>query len=291
MKEKLCVLPCNGLDKILGVVAREVALKLNEMEDNIKIICPVSLNSGNEKYEEMVTNYKVIIIDGCMTRCATKLVKNIQSNIVLRVSIPEMLKKFKMKPGKDLTLTEEGEKLVEKISKYIMDELTEPKEKIEGKEREFDEINYFETVIDKYRFRVPKSGYYFNENDCWVKPVGDTALLGISDYLQNSAGDILFVDLPEKGKKIEQFDDVGNFESTKTVLQLISPASGEIININHNLNDQPELLNKDAYQKGWFAEIKLENFEEDKEFLMDGPDYFKYMKDKAEKEKNHHKKE
>ena len=261
------------------------------MENNLEIVCPVSLNSGNEKYEDMIANHKVIIIDGCMTRCATKLVKNMQSNVVLRVSIPDMLKKFKMKPGKGLSLTEEGEKLVEKISKLILNKLKESKKKNEPQEKEFGKINYFETVIDKYRFRVPKSGYFFNENDCWVKPEGDTALLGISDYLQNSAGDILFVDLPEKGKDIEQFDDVGNFESTKTVLQLISPASGEIIGINHNLNEHPELLNEDAYQKGWFAEINLENWEEDKEFLMDGPDYFKYMKDKAEKEKNHLKEE
>ncbi|MGV9199052.1 MAG: glycine cleavage system protein GcvH [Promethearchaeia archaeon] len=261
------------------------------MEDNIEIICPVFLNSGNKKYDELLAKYKVVIIDGCMTRCATKLVESYNSNIILRISIPNMLKKFKLQPGKDLTLTEEGEKLVEKISKHIIDELKESKEKMEEKERDFKKINYFETVIDKYRLKVPKTGYYLNENDCWVKPEGDTALLGISDYLQNSASDILFVDLPEKGKRIEQFDDVGNFESTKTVLQLISPASGEIIDINHNLNEHPELMNKDPYQKGWFTEIKLENFEEDREFLMDGSEYFKYMKEKAEKEKNHLKKE
>ncbi|MGV9141989.1 MAG: glycine cleavage system protein GcvH, partial [Promethearchaeota archaeon] len=173
---------------------------------------------------------------------------------------------------------------------YIIEELQKPEEKEEIQKREFEKIEYFETTVDKYRFRVPKKGYYFNENDCWVKPEGNTALLGITDYLQTNAGDILFVDLPKVGEEIEQFDDVGSFESTKTVLQLISPASGEIISVNRNLEEHPELLNEDPYQKGWFFEVKLKNFEEDKEFLMDCSSYFDYMKNKAEKEKDHVKK-
>ena len=93
--------------------------------------------------------------------------------------------------------------------------------------REFREQEYFNVSIDKYYFTVPKEGYFFNENDCWIKTNRNTALIGISDYLQNAASDIMFVDLPEIGMDVEQFDDVGSFESTKTVLQLISPGSGK----------------------------------------------------------------
>lgn len=290
MKENLCILPCNGLDKTLGVVAREVALELKKTLDDIEIVCPVSLYSGNEKYEKMIKNSKVIIIDGCMSRCATNLVDTKEAQIISRVVIPNMMKKFDLKPGTELTLNKEGEELVKKIVEYIIEELEKPEEKGETQKREFEEIEYFEASIDKYRLRVPKTGYYFNENDCWVKPDGSTALLGITDYLQTNAGDILFVDLPKVGEEIEQFDDVGSFESTKTVLQLISPASGEIISVNRNLEEHPELLNEDPYQKGWFFEVKLKNFEEDKEFLMDCSHYFDYMTNKAEKEKDHVKK-
>lgn len=287
MMENICILPCNGLDKKLGVITREVAIKLNELEEDIQIVCPTSLYSGDERYEKMVKTSKVIIIDGCMSRCATKLIETKGSEGVSRFMIPDMLKKFKIKPGKGLALNKEGEQLVEKIAEEILQELEKPKGEKEIKERKFEDIEYFKTTIDKYHFRVPKKGYFFNENDCWVKPEGETALLGITDYLQNSAGDILFVDLPEIGKEIQQFDDVGQFESTKTVLSIISPASGKVISVNKNLNDHPERLNEDAYQKGWFTEIKLKNFNEDKEFLMDGPSYFEYMKNKAEKERNH----
>jgi glycine cleavage system H protein len=84
-----------------------------------------------------------------------------------------------------------------------------------------------------------------------------------------------------------QFDDVGSFESTKTVLQLISPGSGKIIAVNKDLEQHPEYMNQDPYNKGWFVELEFDNFEEDSELLMNGPEYFKYMKQKAIEEKEH----
>ncbi|MFO7794674.1 MAG: putative zinc-binding protein [Promethearchaeati archaeon] len=290
MTEKLCVLPCNGLDKSLGVIARNVALKLNEKKPEIEIVCPVSLNRGDEKYEEIVEDSKVLVIDGCMTRCATDLIEEREEKIFKRIFIPDMIKKFDFKPGTGLVLNQDGKNLINAIVKSIIEELEKPKEKSITKKK-FEEIEYFKTTIDKYHFRVPKEGYFFNENDCWIKPEGDTALMGITDYLQNKASDILFVDLPEIGKEIEQFDDVGSFESTKTVLQLISPGSGKVINVNRNLEDSPELMNQDPYEQGWFLELELRNFEEDKQLVMNGTNYFNYMKNKAEKESRQNKDE
>lgn len=287
MKEKLCVLPCNGLDKSLGVIARNVALKLIEKKPTIEIVCPVSLNRGDEKYEEILNDSKVIVIDGCMTRCATNLVEERDNKIFKRIFIPDMIKKFDFKTEKGLILNKEGRELVDAIITNILEDLEEGKAKPIEK-REFGEIEYFETTIDKYHFRVPKEGYFFNENDCWIKPVGNTALMGITDYLQNKASDILFVDLPEIGEEIEQFEDAGSFESTKTVLQLISPGSGKVVDVNNNLEQSPELMNQDPYEQGWFIELELKNFEEDKELLMEGKNYFKYMKNKAEKESKEH---
>jgi len=283
----ICVLPCNGLDKSLGVVAREVALKVIDKASEIKLICPVLLNSGDDNYEQLLKSSKLILIDGCVTRCATKLAEERDIKPFMKIQVPDLAKKFKIKPCKDLNLDEDNKNLVELISDLIIAELKSTKEVKEVETRKFDEIDYFEITVDKFYFRVPKEGYFFNENDCWIKPEGNTALLGITDYLQNAASDILFVDFPEISVEVEQFDDVGSFESTKTVLQLISPGTGSIIAVNKKLENNPELMNQDPYQTGWFVELELKNFEEDVDLLMDGPKYFEYMKDKILKEKDH----
>ncbi len=285
--ENICILPCNGLDKSLGVIAREVALRIMEKFPNIKLICPVLLNSGDKTYEELLRNLKIIVINGCMTRCPTKLIEERSVKPFKQIMIPEMSKKYKIKPSKSLRLDEENIKLVNQIADEIIKDLEDTGQEEEKHVREFGEQGYFDITVDKYYFTVPKEGYFFNENDCWIKPIGKTALLGISDYLQNAASDVLFVDLPEVGNMVEQFDDVGSFESTKTVLQLISPGSGKIIAVNKTLEQHPEYLNQDPYNKGWFVEIELENFEEDHELLMNCPQYFEYMKNKAIKEKDH----
>ncbi|MGQ9722494.1 MAG: putative zinc-binding protein [Candidatus Jordarchaeum sp.] len=284
MGKKVCVLPCNGLDKSLGVVARDVALKLIEKNPDIELICPVLLNSGDEKYEELLRESDIIVIDGCMTRCATKLIDERSLRPSKKIFTPDMVKKYKLKPGASLILNEEGQKLAESVASEILDYLKESEEGF-AEVRELGEIEYFETVVDKFHFRVPKSGYYFNENDCWVKLEGKKAFMGISDFLQNMASDIIFVEFPEIGLEFEQFDDVGTFESIKIVLQLITPASGKVVAVNKQLEQAPELLNKDPYGKGWFIEVELKNFEEDKELLMDGPAYFEYMKKKIEEER------
>lgn len=285
-KQKICILPCNGLDKSLGVIARNIALKIIEKNPEIELICPVLLNSGDKIYEELLKSSKIILINGCMTRCPTKLIDQRELKPFKQIMIPDMSKKYKIKPCKELTLDQENEKLVDLVADEIIKEIKTNEEVEVQKTHEFKEQNYFDITVDKYYFRVPKEGYYFNENDCWIKPNGKTALMGITDYLQNSASDILFVDFPEIGIGIEQFDDVGSFESSKTVLQLISPGTGKIIAINKSLESHPELMNQDPYNKGWFVEIQLKNFEEDVELLMDGPSYFEYMKKKIIKEKN-----
>ena len=287
IEENICILPCNGLDKSLGVIAREVALKIIEKKPDINLICPVLLNNDDKTYDELLHNSKIIIINGCMTRCPTKLIEQRELRPYNQIMIPDMIKKHKVRPSKGLILNEENFRLAELIADEIIKDLERIGQDEDIIMREFKEQDYFDIIVDKYYFTVPKKGYFFNENDCWIKPEGKTALLGITDYLQNAASDILFVDLPEIGRKIEQFDDVGSFESTKTVLQLISPGSGKIITVNKSLEEHPEYLNQDPYKKGWFAEIELKNFDEDVELLMDGPNYFDYMKNKIMKEKDH----
>jgi len=142
----------------------------------------------------------------------------------------------------------------------------------------------YQIKVDKWTFRVPKELFY-NENDCWARIEGDTAKVGITDFLQNMISDIIFVKFNELGSKIEQFDEIASFESIKSVLDLISPVSGTIQKVNEKLSQSPELANKDPYGEGWFAIIKLEDIENDRQNLLQAQDYFEVLKRKVETER------
>ncbi|MHA1839240.1 MAG: glycine cleavage system protein H [Candidatus Ranarchaeia archaeon] len=142
-----------------------------------------------------------------------------------------------------------------------------------------------EHKVLKWSFKVPK-GYFFNENDCWAKIEDGTARIGISDFLQTIVGDIIFVEPKSVGTYVEQFDEAAGFESVKTMLDLISPVSGEILQINNKIEKSPEIINQDPYGDGWFLSIKLSKWESDRTLLMTSEEYFSKLKEKAEKEKD-----
>ncbi len=148
---------------------------------------------------------------------------------------------------------------------------------------------HLELRVDKWTFRVPLDRFY-NENDCWARPEGKFATVGITDFLQNMAGDIIFVELPESGTVVEQFDEAGSFEAIKTMLDLISPVSGVVKETNEELQQKPELVNQDPYGKGWFVRIETKDFERDKENLLDPESYFNVMRRKIENERSRLKK-
>ena len=142
----------------------------------------------------------------------------------------------------------------------------------------------YQIKVDKWTFRVPKDLFY-NENDCWARIEGDTAKVGITDFLQNMISDIIFVKFNDLGSRVEQFDEIASFESTKSVLDLLSPVSGTIQEVNEKLGQSPELANRDPYGEGWFAIIELENFENDRQNLLSAQDYFEVLKRKVETER------
>ena len=137
--------------------------------------------------------------------------------------------------------------------------------------------------IDKWTFKVPRELFYI-ENDFWARIEGNVGTVGITSYMQSKISDIIFVALPEIGAKIEQFGEAGNFESVKAVLDVISPVSGTVKEVNHELQNQPDLANSDPYGKGWFFKVELSDFESDKENLSDAEAYFTVMKKAVEKE-------
>ena len=102
---------------------------------------------------------------------------------------------------------------------------------------------------------LPNDLYYHSEHT-WVKVDGDTAYIGISDFAQNQLGEILFVEMPEIGDEIAQGKAFGVVESSKKASDLFAPLSGEVLEVNEKLDDEPEYVNEDAYD-AWIAKIKI----------------------------------
>lgn len=107
---------------------------------------------------------------------------------------------------------------------------------------------------------LPEDVRYTKDHE-WAKVTGDTVKIGISDYAQDQLGDIVFVEAPEVGATFEEGDEFGTLESVKAVSELYCPIAGEIVTVNEDLEDEPELLNQDPYA-GWIAEIKPNNIKD-----------------------------
>ncbi len=112
----------------------------------------------------------------------------------------------------------------------------------------------------------PEELQYSKEHE-WVKFKDDTAVVGITDYAQEQLGDVVYVELPEIGSQVAQFEVCGTIESVKTVSDLYSPLSGEIVAINEALDDTPELINNEPYGAGWLIEIKMSTPEDATQLL------------------------
>lgn len=107
----------------------------------------------------------------------------------------------------------------------------------------------------------------------WVKLEGDIATVGITDYAQHALGNIVYVDMPEVGDEVTQGEDFGAVESVKAASDLISPVSGEVVEINEALEDEPELVNQDAFAN-WIMKVKVSDLSEI-ESLLDAAAYAK----------------
>lgn len=114
-------------------------------------------------------------------------------------------------------------------------------------------------------------GLYYSESHEFVRVEGKYGYIGITDYAQNALGNVVYVDMPEVDDEIEAGEDFGAVESVKAASDLISPVSGTVVEINENLEDTPELVNKDAYEN-WIIKVELTNKEELNE-LMDAEAY------------------
>lgn len=122
-----------------------------------------------------------------------------------------------------------------------------------------------------------KEGLYYTKDHEWAQIMEDgTVLVGISDYAQKELGDLAYVELPEVGKEVSKGDVLCEVESVKAVSEVYAPVSGEVIEVNEELEDAPEKINEDPYD-AWIAKIKPKNLEEELEDLMTAEKYAEYL--------------
>lgn len=121
----------------------------------------------------------------------------------------------------------------------------------------------------------PKNFRYTREHE-WVRVDGNTGTIGITDHAQQELGDIVFVDLPKTGTRVEQGGTLGSVESVKAVSDVYAPVSGEVIEINQALATAPEKLNSDPHGEAWLVKIRLSATKE-LERLLSAADYQAYI--------------
>lgn len=123
--------------------------------------------------------------------------------------------------------------------------------------------------------KFPKELKYSSEHE-WIRKDGDIVYVGITDYAQDQLGDIVFVDIPSVGETLEANEVFGTIEVVKTVSDLFLPISGEILEQNEAIEDNPELVNEDPYGEGWLIKVKPTN-EADFDDLLDAEAYKKII--------------
>jgi len=116
---------------------------------------------------------------------------------------------------------------------------------------------------------------YTKEHE-WIKIDGDIATVGITDFAQDQLTDVVFVELPEKGKQIDQNGNLCVVESVKSVSDIFSPVSGEIVEVNNALENSPALVNNDPFESGWIVKLKIKN-ETELDRLITPEEYNKFL--------------
>ena len=116
---------------------------------------------------------------------------------------------------------------------------------------------------------------YTKEHE-WIKTDGDIATIGITDFAQDQLTDVVFVELPEIGKQVEQNGNLCVVESVKSVSDIFSPVSGEIVEVNKALENSPALINNDPFESGWIVKLKIKNETESAQ-LMTPEEYNKFL--------------
>ncbi|MBI1820482.1 MAG: glycine cleavage system protein GcvH [Nitrospirae bacterium] len=123
----------------------------------------------------------------------------------------------------------------------------------------------------------------FSTDHEWVKKEGKRATIGITDFAQESLGDIVFIETPETNIELSAEEEIMEIESTKTTSPVLAPISGKIIEVNQELKERPELINEDPYGLGWIAVIEMSDPSE-LDNLMDYKEYEEFIREEQQEE-------
>ena len=134
----------------------------------------------------------------------------------------------------------------------------------------------------KGEFQTPPEYYYTKEHE-WLHVEDANCRIGVTDYAQNSLHEIVYVDLPKVGAKVAQMQSLGTVESVKAVADVYSPIAGLVLEVNNELSDAPELVNKSPYERGWITIIRPDDLKKDLHTLMSPEAYRDLVKKITEK--------
>jgi glycine cleavage system H protein len=148
-----------------------------------------------------------------------------------------------------------------------------------------DSHDYLRLSIDKFVFTV-KKGYLYDAQGLWLAVEDGLVRVGVTDFLQESSGDVAFVNMPEPGTQIGRGEELGSIETIKADVKINSSVAGVIRERNEELDARPELVNEDPYGEGWLILIEPSDFDSDREKLLSAEEYLAVMKSQAEEEAN-----
>lgn len=120
----------------------------------------------------------------------------------------------------------------------------------------------------------------YHKEHTWIKVSGKKGTIGITEYAQDSLGDIVYIDLPEPESVVDSNSEIAEIESTKATSAVIAPVTGTILKVNEKLADSPEIINDDPYGKGWIAVIEIED-DAELDNLMDHDEYERYIEEES----------
>ena len=142
---------------------------------------------------------------------------------------------------------------------------------------------YIETTIDKFIFRVAVDRLY-SADGVWARMEGNRVRVGVTDFLQQRNGDAAFVHIKPVGTKLSAGDELAELETIKANVSLYTPVGGMVVEVNADLDMNPENINQEPYGKGWLADIEAADWAGDKEKLLDPRAYLSLIRKQAEEE-------
>lgn len=142
---------------------------------------------------------------------------------------------------------------------------------------------YLQTTVGKFSFNVATDRFY-TEEGVWALPEGNRIRIGLSDFLQQRSGDVAFAEVKPEGTPLTAGEEVAVIETIKVDIALGSPVSGEVVEVNPAMEQEPETANMDPYGGGWLAVIEAADWEGDSRKLLDPESYFERMKSQVEEE-------